>query len=139
MDQEYRDSLFIPSDNRENSKVIIAKRPDLAQVDGGRLAPSTFGTTLYAGTVLGYATSGGDSGFWKPYASGNTDGSQVASGILYEDAAPAATTGDGSEIGIVKEAVLFKDYLVGLDSTAITDLAGVATIEHGVNLIRIRA
>lgn len=136
--QEYRDSLFIPQDNRENFKNIIAKRSDLVQFDGGRSAPSTFGTYLYAGLVLGFATSGGDAGFYKPYAVGNSDGSQVAVGVLAEDANVDAS-GNGSELSIIKEGTLFQGLLIGLDSGAITNLGGKPFVEHGNNLIRIRA
>lgn len=139
---EYRDSLFIPSDNRENFKVIIAKRSDLVQFDGGRLGPSLAGTYQRAGLVLGYAATGGDAGYYKAYNSANTDGSQVAVGVLAEDAnvsAAASGPGDGSEISIIKEGVLFKDLLIGLDSTAISNMNAKSSVEHGTNLIRIRA
>lgn len=135
---ELRDALFIASDNRENFKQIIAKRSDLAQYAAGRLAPSLFGTYQYAGLVLGLASSGGDSGFYKAYNSANSDGSQVAVGVLSEDANVDAS-GNGSEIAILKEAVLFQGLLIGLDSGAITNLGGKAFVEHGVNLITIRA
>lgn len=138
MQPEYRDSLFIATDNRENFKQIIAKRSDLVQFDGARLAPSLYGTYQYAGLVLGLATSGGDSGFWKAYNSSNSDGSQVARGVLSEDANVDAS-GNGSEISIIKEATLFQSLLIGLDSTAITNLGGHSFVEHGNTLIRIRA
>ncbi len=135
---EYRDSLFIPADNRENFKNVIAKRSGLVQFAGGRSGASTFGTYMRAGLVLGYAASGGDAGHYKPYAVGNTDGSQVAVGVLAEDANVDAA-GNGSELSIIKEGVLFQDLLIGLDSGAITNLAGKPFVEHGVNLITIRA
>lgn len=134
---EYRDSLFIPSDSRTNFKQIIAKRSDLVQFAGGRLGPSQDGAYLYAGTVLGYANSGGDSGFYKPYNSSNTDGSQVAVGVLSEDAGVDAS-GNGSEISIIKEGHLFQALLIGLDSTAITSMNGKSYTEHGVQIISIR-
>lgn len=135
---ELRDSLFIASDDRSNFKQIISKRSDLVQFDRGRLAPSLFGSYQLAGLVLGLASSGGDSGFFKAYNSGNSDGSQVAVAILAEDASVDAA-GNGSEIIMIKEADLFKDLLIGLDSTAISNLAGKSYVEGGVNLIRIRA
>lgn len=140
---ELRDALFIPSDNRENFKQVIAKRSDLVQFDRGRLAPSLKGTYQYAGLVLGFASSGADSGFYKAYNSGNTDGSQVAVAVLSEDAnvasTPASGPGDGSEIVMIKEAVLFKDLLIGYDATAKTNLSAHEYVEGGVNLVRIRA
>lgn len=135
---ELRDALFIPTDNRENFKQIIAKRSDLVRYNGGRLAPSMVPGYYNAGLVLGYATSGADAGFWKAYASTNSDGSQVAKGVLSEDAnvtTPlSGTIGDGSEIAIIiGGADLFQDLLIGLDAGAIINLGAKALVEHGVN------
>ena len=137
--QEMRDALFIYQDTRANFKNIIAKRSDLIRFDGGRIISPVSGTTLYyAGTVLGYATSGPYAGKYEPYLSTNSDGSQVAVGILAEDAL-VDSTGNGSEISIVREGTLFQDLLVGLDGGAITALGGKPYIERGNNLITIRA
>lgn len=134
--------MFIGTDSRANFKQVIAKRSDLAKFSGGRIAFSavsagTFVTTV-AGTVLGYATSGADSGKYKPYASGNTDGSQVAVGILAEDVV-TDSLGNGSEISVLrgKGMTLFQDMLIGLDSGAKTNLGAVSYVEHGVNLLDI--
>lgn len=135
--QELRDSLFIPQDSRTNFKQIIAKRSDLVKFAGGRMKYATSGTLLYnAGLVVGLATSGPDNGFYKPYAVGNTDGSQVAAGVLSEDVI-TDTLGNGSEAAIIrgKGITVFKDVLIGLDSNAITNLGAVAYVEHGVNLL----
>jgi hypothetical protein len=140
--QEYRDALFIASDNRANFKQIIAKRSDLAKSAGGRLAYSavaagTFATT-YAGTVLGYATTGADAGKYKPYAAGNTDGSQVAVAILAEDVL-TDSSGNGSECSVLrgKGITLFQAALIGLDAGAITALGAVSYVEHGTTLLDI--
>lgn len=135
---EFRDALFIPEDSRANFKNVIAKRSDLVQFDGGRLAPSLYGTTQYAGLVLGKASSGGDAGFYKAYNNGNSDGSEVAVGVLAETQT-IESAGDGSEIVIIKEGILFEDLLIGLDSAGKTDMGAKSSVEHGVNLIRIRA
>lgn len=140
---ELRDSLFIPTDDRSNFKQIIAKRSDLVRYAGGRLAPSMVPGYYYAGLVLGYANSGGDSGFYKAYNSANSDGSQVAVGVLSEDAnvaSPASgTIGDGSEVVIIKEGDLLQSLLIGLDSTAITNMSGKSYVEHGTTILSIRA
>jgi hypothetical protein len=143
---ELRDALFIPQNNRENFKQIIAKRSDLVRYAGGRLAPSLANTYQYAGLVLGYAATGGDAGYYKAYAVGNTDGSQVAVGVLSEDAnvgaveaSPGGPAGDGSEIVIIKEGDLLQGLLIGLDSNAITNMNGKAYVEHGTAIISIRA
>lgn len=140
MSQEYRDSMFIAQDNRENFKQIIAKRSDLVQFAGGRIKYAGAGllASYEAGTVLGYATSGADAGKYKPYNSANTDGSQVAVGVLAE-AAQTDEFGNGSEISIIKSGILFQDLLIGLDSGAIASLNGSSYVEHGTNLISIKA
>lgn len=140
MQPEARDAQFIASDSRGNFKNVIAKRSDLKRCDGGRIKYAGAGLTVTyeAGLVLGYATSGGDAGFWKPYASGNTDGSQVAAGVL-EESTTTDEFGNGSEISIIKAAVLLQDLLIGLDGGAITALQGKASVEHGTNLLTIYA
>ncbi len=145
---EYRDALYYPQDNRENFKTIIAKRSDLVQFMEGRLAPSLIGTYQYAGLVLGYATSGGDSGYYKAYNSANSDGSQVAVGILSEDAnllqaLPSTTpasgpAGYGSKISIIRAtANLFQSLLIGLDSNAISNLGAKSYTELGNQILYI--
>ncbi len=140
--QEYRDSLFIASDNRANFKQIIAKRSDQAKFAGGRMAYSAVsaGTTVtyLAGLVVGLATSGADSGKYKPYAAGNTDGSQVACGVLAEDVI-TDSAGNGSECSILrgKGISLFQAKLIGLDSGAITNLGALSYLEHGTLLLDI--
>lgn len=136
---ELRDSLFIASDDRSNFKQIIAKRSDLVQFLGGgaRLAPSLYGTYQYAGLTVGKATSGADSGFYKAYNSGNSDGSQVPAGFLAEDAGVDAN-GNGSNIAIIfHTAHLFKDLLIGLDSNAITLLGASSYTDNGQNILYI--
>lgn len=136
--QELRDALFIPSDNRENFKQVIAKRSDLVRFVGGRLAPSLNSSYQYAGLVLGYAATGGDAGYYKAYNSANTDGSQVAVGVLSEDA-NVDSSGNGSEIVVIKQGDLFVSALIGLDATAITAMGGKEYVEHGVTIIHISA
>lgn len=136
-----RDASFSGNVFRANFKSVIAKRSDLAQFDGGRLAYASAGQTmtLHAGTVLAQVTAAGPNvGKYVPYASGGSGGAGQPVGIL-ADSTVVDEFGNGSEIGIIKEAVLFKDMLIGLDANAITVLGGVVSIEHGVNLIRVRA
>lgn len=134
--QELRDALFIPQDSRTNFKNVIAKRSDLLKFGRGRIKLAGSGTivTYEAGTVLGYATSGGDSGLWKPYASGNSDGSQVAKAILAEQ----ATTdefGNGSEIVFLIGGEVFYSSLVGIDSGGITNLSAKTYVEGGNTIL----
>lgn len=139
---ELRDALFIPSDNRENFKQIIAKRSDLVRFARGRLAPSMTPGYYYAGLVLGFATSGADSGYYKAYNSANTDGSQTAAGVLSEDAAiqgAASAVGDGSEVVVIKEGELFQSLLIGLDAGAISAMSGKSYVEGGNQILSIRA
>lgn len=137
--QELRDALFIPTDNRANFKQVIAKRSDLVTFAAGRMKPAASGIVSYeAGLVLGYASSGADAGFYKPYASGNTDGSQVAVGVLAQGVSTDAS-GNGSEAAIIKAGCLFADLLIGLDGTALVGLKASQFVEHGTNLINVNA
>jgi hypothetical protein len=133
-DQEYRDALFIGSDQRSNFKDVVAKRPDLLRRDGGRLGASQNGVTLQAGQVLGYAATGGDANHYKPYNSANTDGSQVAVGVLEQETSVDAA-GNGSEISIIRHGCLFQAMLIGLDAGAITNLKATSFVEHGTQLL----
>jgi hypothetical protein len=138
--QELRDSLFIAQDQRSDFKQVIAKRSDLVQFSGARMKKAAAGTVVIyqAGTVVGYATSGADAGFYKVYNSANTDGSQVASGVLSEKVV-TDEFGNGSEAAIIKVGTLFQDLLIGLDAAAITALGGKPFVEHGANIIHINA
>jgi hypothetical protein len=138
--QELRDALFIPSDNRANFKNVIAKRSDLVQFDSGRIKPAGAGlTVLYrAGLVLGLASSGADDGYYKTYNDSNSDGSEVAVGVLAEDAI-VDEFDNGGKILVIKEGILFEDLLIGLDAAAKVDMAAKSSVEDAVNLIRIRA
>jgi hypothetical protein len=133
-DQEYRDALFIGTDQRSNFKDVVAKRSELLRRDGGRLGASQNGVTLEAGTVLGYAATGGDAGHYKPYAVGNSDGSQVAVGVLEQQASPDAN-GNGSQISIIRHGCLLQALLIGLDSGAITNLKAISFVEHGTQML----
>lgn len=133
---ELRDALFISSDSRANFKNVIAKRSDLAKFNGGRLKTSAATTTVTweAGTVLGLATSGADSGYLKAYSNASTDGSEVAVGILAEQAV-VDDAGNGSECVYLIGAIVFADLLIGYDAAAKTDLAAKEYVEHGTNLV----
>jgi hypothetical protein len=135
-DQEYRDSIFIKQDSRENFKQIIAKRSDLAKFAGGRIipAPTTTPVMTYAGTVLGYAATGANAGKYVPYVAGATDGSQVPVGVLSEDCL-TDNLGNGSEISVLLSATVFQASLIGLDTNAITVLGAKSYTEHGTQLL----
>jgi len=137
---EVRDAVFDKQDFRANFKNVIAKRSDLVQFAGGRIKAAGAGTTVKyeAGLVLGFATSGGDAGKYKPYNNANTDGSEKAVGVLSETTT-VDEFGNGSEISVIKSGVLFKDMLIGLDAAGIVDLGGSEYVEHGVNLISVKA
>lgn len=136
MSQEASDALFIASDFRANFKNVIAKRTDLTKFSGGRMKYAGAGLTVTynAGLVVGYATSGGDAGFYKPYASGNSDGSQIPVGVL-SIGLIVDEFGNGSEAQIVTQGELFKDKLIGYDANAKSVLAAKEYVEHGTNLV----
>jgi hypothetical protein len=132
---ELRDALFIPSDYQANFKQVIAKRSDLVKFASGRVPASV---QYYAGQVLGYASTGANAGKYVAYSASNTDGSQVAVGVLSEDCLSDAA-GNGSEVLVIKAGCLFNDLLIGLDAAAVTALKGSQYPEHGINLIDIYA
>lgn len=141
MSQELRDALFIAEDYRANFKNVIAKRSDQVVFMGGRMKPAASAGTYVAyqaGLVVGYASSGADAGYYKPYASTATDGSEVAVGVLSEYT-EVDHSDNGGAAPIITRGILFKDLLIGLDSTAISALGGKTIVEHGVNLISIYA
>jgi hypothetical protein len=138
MDQSLRDASFIPQDSRSNFKNVIAKRSDLAKYMGGRMVTPGTDTVYEAGLVLGQVTTAvPDQYKLKPYASGNTDGSQIPVCVLAESTLVSATSGEGSKVlGIIK-GTLLRDLLIGMDANAIAVLAARAFVEAGTNLLEI--
>jgi hypothetical protein len=137
MQPEYKDALFIPQDYRANFKQIIAKRSDAVGFAGGRMAPSLAGQSFYAGQVVGYASTGGDAGYYKPYLSTATDGSQVAVGVIAESMSIDAA-GNGSKVTLIVATgagALFKSRLVGYDAAAKTALGAKEYVEGGETLV----
>lgn len=137
--QELRDAMFIPEDSRANFKQVIAKRSDLVKFASGRMAKAGAGLTVTyrAGLVLGYATSGADSGRYKAYNDAATDGSQTAVAVLSEE----VTTDEfdnGSACVVIKEGELLQASLIGLDAAGEVDLSAKKYVEGGVNIISIR-
>ncbi len=75
--------------------------------------------TLPVGVAIG-------SGKYKAYDKDNTDGSEVAAGILF--AATDATLGDQLAVAIVRHAEVIEALLTGFDETARPQLAAVSVI-----------
>ena len=104
--------------NIGSSQIIQYARTEIrAVVTDERLLPVTLAAqtaVLPAGTVLGIITA---SSTYTAYASGNTDGSQVAKVILADD----ADISTGTQIVSAYICGIFqKAKLVGLDASAIT-------------------
>ena len=78
---------------------------------------------LAAGTVLGKITA---SGKYKAYASGNSDGSQTAVGVLY--AATPSSASDQSAVAVTRMAEVAGALLTGSDATAVTGLKAALVI-----------
>ena len=121
-------------------KDVIAKRSDLVEFSKGRMPAAPAGTTVVhnAGLVLGFANSGADAGLYKPYAAGNSDGSEVAVGVLAYGV-EIDDEGCDSAVSVIKDGTLFKDMLIGLDAAAETALNATSHVDDGENLIRVRA
>jgi hypothetical protein len=79
------------------------------------------GQTLVAGTVMGQVTTGK---LWKPYASGNSDGTQTPWGILAENV-DTSTAGNGANPAEASMYIKGKFILAnlvspGVDASALT-------------------
>lgn len=121
---------------RNDFAIIIALNRHLADLQPVRVTKT--GSDYAAGTVLGRATSGADSGLYKPYNDSNSDGSQTARCVLMEDLADEtiAASGSGLARGIFA-GYLFQDKLTGLDAAAIVDLKATTIIDaSGVNILK---
>ncbi|UZZ64510.1 head decoration [Curvibacter phage PCA1] len=81
------------------------------------------GAAILSGTVMGKITA---SGKYKPYASGNSDGSQTAAGVLYSQL--NAQTGDAKAVLHVRNCEVSSANLTGLDANARTNLAALGVI-----------
>lgn len=81
------------------------------------------GAALLSGTVMGKITA---SGKYKPYASGNSDGSQTAVGVLYTELKPF--TGDAKAVLHVRNCEVSGANLTGVDANARTNLAALGVI-----------
>jgi hypothetical protein len=127
---------------RNDFAIIIALNRHLATLLPVRLkniSPSDY----LAGTVLGRASSGADSGLYKAYASGNTDGSQVAAAILFEDVRATDVTnpqGTGTGTSVARGIFggeVFQDKLIGFDANAKSNLNGTTIVDaSGVNVLK---
>lgn len=79
---------------------------------------------LEAGTVLGRVTA---TKKYKPYASGNSDGTETPLGVLRESVDTGTSAGGNAEdkLGnIVISGILKNSLLIGLDAGAVTALNG---------------
>lgn len=77
---------------------------------------------LDAGTVLGVVTASGE---YAPYDDTATDGSEVASAVLW---ASADTTAAVDAAVIARDAEVIESELTGIDAAGVTDLASVGII-----------
>lgn len=84
------------------------------------------GAALKSGTVLGKITA---SGKYVPYATGASNGSQVAAGILYSPL--AAATGDVKAVGFVRSCEVIRAALVGLDVAGDAALKSIGVVVRG--------
>ncbi|WP_278366875.1 MULTISPECIES: head decoration protein [Marinobacter] len=81
------------------------------------------GGPYVAGQVLGKITA---SGKYTAYASGASNGTQTAAGVLY--AAADGSSADVTAVGVVRDAEIDEALLTGDDADAITDLAAIGII-----------
>lgn len=81
------------------------------------------GTAILSGTVMGKITA---SGKYVPYASGATNGSQTAAGVLYSELKPF--TGDAKAVLHVRSCEVSAANMTGLDANARTNLGAIGVI-----------
>ena len=127
------DAKFNNQIKRNDYPIIIALNRHLATLLPVRLVNT--GGDYAAGTVLGRVTA---SGLYKAYNDSNSDGSEVARCILFEDVlaedVPASTSAVARAIFA---GYVFKDKLTGLDAAAIGDLYGKTIVDaSGVNILK---
>ena len=84
------------------------------------------GIAIPSGTVISKLTA---SGKYVPYDNVGTDGSEVATGILYNHL-PAAT-GDMKAVGFVRDCEVNRKALTGLDTTGEADLEARGVLVRG--------
>ena len=75
------------------------------------------GTPIKSGTVMSQLTANGK---WVPYDDVGTDGSEVASGVLYT--AQPAGSGDVMAVMFVRDCEVLRAALTGLNANAVADL-----------------
>lgn len=83
-------------------------------------------SAIKSGTVMSKLTA---TGKWVPYDDVGTDGSEVASGILYT-ALPAGS-GDVEAVMFVRDCEVVRAALTGLNANAEADLAAKGIIVRG--------
>jgi hypothetical protein len=84
------------------------------------------GVEIKSGTVLGKITA---SGKYAPYNNGASDGTEVATGVLYNWL--PAKTGDSDAVGFVRDCEVVRSRLTGLDANGEADLAAKDVIVRG--------
>lgn len=78
---------------------------------------------MVAGTLVGKITA---TGKYKAYNSANTDGTEVAAGVLYHDVPDS--TSDQKAVIIARDAEVQSSELTGSDAGGVADLAAVGII-----------
>lgn len=104
---------------------LLAEASNLRSRDTVTVAVT--GSAIASGTVMGKVTA---TGKYKPYASGASDGTQTAAGVLYQ--AIPAQTGDVKAVIINVDAVVNRKELTGLTAAAETSLNALGIKVRGV-------
>lgn len=118
---------------RNDYAIIIALNRHLADLQPVRLLNT--GNDYKAGLVLGRITA---SGLYAAYNDSNSDGTQTAQCVLFEDvlAEDQTATGNPMARGIFAGYV-FQDKLTGLDAAAKVDLGARTIIDaSNVNILK---
>lgn len=125
---------------RNDFAIIIAVNRQLATILPVRLEQTA--SDRLAGLVLGRVTA---TGFYTEYNDSNSDGSEVAAAILFEDVlvediSSASPSGSASGTAIARGVFggeVFQDKLTGLDAAAKVDLGARTIIDaSGVSILK---
>lgn len=124
LDASVNNSIF-----RKDHPMILACLRHLAWIGPARMVFQVGGYA--AGTVIGKVTS---SGFFAAYNDSNSDGTQTAVGILFDDCTPAS--GDTEVTRAILGGKVYQAKLTGLDAAAIVDLkARSVTASDGAQIL----
>jgi hypothetical protein len=129
------DAGFRPLVSENVFKEILAQKPELAVIDGGRMVPPAQDTVYLAGQAVSQTATGANAGLWVEF-----DASQKVHGVLYGGANPLAN-GFGTEVRVITQGLVFADLVViggvaGSTDAFVTAVGGSVKQVHGQKVLK---